>query len=596
MIVTWDTETRGLFGEIFIMGMYDGKEYKRVTPSRFLMELELMPEPVFAYAHNLDFDLAKLWKALNGIDIDWDKTVIIHHAVVRAKLKGREIYLCDSYKLFPASLEKLSTDFELKTPKLDLEKYMREKGFDKKEDFFKYIPENDPVLNEYLKHDCMALYELIQKAIGFSGLREEEFCKCPTLPALAMKIYQERFPEMYNLITENSLSKELEEIGRQAYIGARVEVVKPILTSGGYHYDVNSLYPYVMKVNSFPVGQYTKYEGSMAEFAYKVFKEGGFRHCLVQAEVYVPENLYIPPLPYRERKLLFPVGRFQGVWTGEELAMSEQYGVLVKPEKGFFWKEGEYIFKGFVEVMEKEKIESKGARRNFFKLIQNSLYGKFGMRREREGYLNEDKEDRLNQKGIPYLKIKLGCGKNVLLLMKNIRAKYIRPHIAAYVTSYARMVLYEAIMKNPYHVWYYDTDSLIIDYPLPAEMVDEKQYGKWKLEREIDKAIFLQPKLYAEKDKEGKEILKSKGLISDFRREMNFKMYWDILEAILKGQHEFTLYENIPARRKFISALKQGKEIDEPLLLRKSLNLLAKQKREIDYRANISKPLAVYTW
>ncbi len=596
MIITFDTETRGLFGDIFLLGMYDGEKFYFLSPKEFFWKLMQYPEPVYAYAHNLDFDFSKLWKAVGGIPVSWGKTIIIHHSLVRVKIEGLNIFLCDSFKLFPSSLEKLSKDFELETAKINLDDYIKKCGFKNKDDFFKNVSPDDPILREYLKHDCMALYELIKKAISFSGLSEEEFCKCPTTPALSMKLFQRISPQEYETITNSKLSKELEDYGRNAYIGARVEVVKPVLNKKGFHYDVNSLYPHVMKVNTYPVGKYLRYDGSMAEYAYKVFKGGGFKHAIIQAKVYVPEDTYIPVLPFRGDKLYFPVGRFEGYWTGEELELAEKYGAIVKVESGIFWENGEKIFEKFIKIMEKEKIHSKGARRNFFKLIQNSLYGKFGMKREREAYYTVDKESMLIKRGKKYLKIKLDCDNEILVSTKKVRADYIRPHIAAYVTSYARIYLFNGIMINPDRVYYYDTDSLVIDYELPAEMVDDSEYGKWKMEGEIQQGIFLQPKLYAELRTDGKEILKSKGLIQEYRKQTSFKTYLNILQAILEGKNEIILYEDIPARRKFISSLKLGKDVDEKVFLRKKLNLSAKQKREMDFWANNSKPLKFYIW
>lgn len=595
MIITFDTETRGLFGEIFVMGYFDGRNFVRTTPQNFINELQNYGEKIYAYAHNLDFDLAKLWKANNGLDIDWNSSIIIHHSVVRARIKGTDIYLCDSYHLLPSSLEKLSTDFELETPKVDLNDYIKVQGYKDKEDFFARVPAWDPKLLEYLEGDCRALYELLMKVMAFSGLTEDEFVKCPTLPSLSMKMYQKECPEEYAKITENKLTKELEEFGRAAYMGARVEVIKPILNRRGYHYDVNSLYPFVMKSNSFPIGKYKKYTGRMAEFAYQAWKKGAFKHGLVKAKVYIPD-MYIPPLPYREDKLYFPVGKFNGTWTVEELSLAESYGAQVYIEEGIFWEEGEYIFKRFIEKMEYEKTHSKGARRNFFKLIQNSLYGKFGMRRERETYMNIEDEAALMAKKKPYVKIKLFGDKELILTSRKTFADYIRPHIAAYVTSYARMYLYLFIMTYVDEVYYFDTDSLILDVPMKEEYIDEKEYGRWKLEREIEQAIFLQPKLYAEKTIDGKEVLKSKGLIKDYRKTIDFRRYEEILQAVLKGEKEIKLYDGYLGRRKFISALKEGKDVDEPVILRKKLNLGAGQKRIIDYKRNSSRAIKVNKW
>lgn len=601
MIITWDTETRGLFGPIFLMGMYDGKEFSFVDPEEFIRRIKLYPEPVYCYSHNLDFDFRKLFKALNGnIEVDWDKTLVVNYSLVRVKLKGRNVWLCDSFKLFPSSLDRLSKDFELETPKMDLSEYIKSKGYiteDGKPDreaFFKNVDPEDPVVREYLRCDCISLYQLLKKAMDFAGFTEEELVKCPTLPSLAMAIYKKHFAADYKKVTERKMTKDLEEFSRRAYLGARVEVVKPVLEGHGYHYDVNSLYPYVMWANTYPVGEYVKYSGVMAEYAYKAFKEGVFKHCIVAATVEVPDTIYIPPLPVKHNgKLLFPTGILEGYWTGEELSMAEEYGAKVLGVyEGYFWKQGDYIFRGFIEMMKKEKMEGKGARRNFFKMIQNSLYGKFGMRRERKVFYNysEERKAKFEKKQIPYLEVSIPPGRTMLMTIRKVNSSYIRPYIAAYVTSYARMFLYRAIMQRQEHVYYYDTDSLVLDKPLPSDLIDEKEYGKWKLERELKQALFLQPKFYAEIAVDNVKVYRSKGLIGVFKDTVSYDLYEKIYEAILRGYRYVELYSDIPAARKFITAIKEGKDPDEPVYLRKRIDLRAFQKRDIDYINNTSRP------
>ncbi len=41
-----------------------------------------------------------------------------------------------------------------------------------------------------------------------------------------------------------------------------------------------------------------------------------------------------------------------------------------------------------------------------------------------------------------------------------------------------------------------DTDCIVTSKKLSPEFIDEYQLGRWKLEHEIERGIFLAPKMY----------------------------------------------------------------------------------------------------
>ncbi len=590
-IITFDCETRGLFGEIFAFGYYDGNNFHKCEPVDFIKILTEISkdEEVFAFAHNLDFDFAKLWKAYEKtpLEVNWDDSLIIHNNLVRVKIKGGNFTLCDSFHILPYSLENISQTFELSVKKLDMEEEFTKYG--NKNEYFKNVSKDDPKMLEYLENDCISLYEALHLILKLSELGIEEFIKCPTTASLSMEIYRKICPEEYKMITDVPYSPILENFGREAYKGARVEVVKAEMGKG-YHYDINSLYPFVMRDFEFPVGRFWWWRDRLAMQAYKTYKG---KPALYRANVTVPENIYIPILPHRTDKLYFPVGEFSDVWTGEELREAEKQGAKIHITEAIVWNNTFPIFKRFVQKMEFEKNNSKGARRSFFKLIQNSLYGKFGMKRERQTYINDTEENRakLIQKGKKFLTIVLSCKKTMLLIISHSYAKYIQPHISAYITSLARLELFKAIDKYKDYVCYYDTDSIVLTKKLSKNMVDDIEYGKWKLEAEIEKAVFIQPKLYAELLKNGSEVLKSKGLIKEERKKLNFGSYIEIMGKVKKGVDRIEIYRDIPSRQKFMTSLKNKEDTEKIVYLKKSLNLLSSQKRTMDYINNTSKPL-----
>ena len=71
--------------------------------------------------------------------------------------------------------------------------------------------------------------------------------------------------------------------------------------------------------------------------------------------------------------------------------------------------------------------------------------------------------------------------------------------------------MYSIINDNIDHIYYSDTDSLYLDHPLPKDLVDSKELGKFKLEYIFKDSIFLGPKIYAGITADNKYICKIKG-------------------------------------------------------------------------------------
>lgn len=627
-LCTLDTETRGLFGEVFRIGFFDGSKYtvsNTWAPIKQHLD-ELTPDyDVHVYIHNLDFDLAKLGKELLP-DVDLENSIFINNNV--AVFTSGRVVLHDSLKLLPSSLEKICKDFHLEeSGKVDLSDHLKQSGyaiykkgsFDKDaslENYFMTVDPSEPMLNHYLEYDCRSLHTVIKTVKDISGLCWEDFVSCPTTASLSMKVYKEQFREDYDTacsgIWRGEWGQFCESFVRQGYYGGRVEVFLPHLENG-YHYDVNSLYPYVMKVNEFPVGYYKLFEGKKAEYCYRYWKQSGTGAGMMWAKIYVPEHLNIPPLPYRDKKmkkLIFPVGHLDGVWTFHEIDNALRYGCRIDHiEQVLFWEKTAPIFKDYVETYEVIKNTSEGAKRQFAKLLQNSLYGKFGMQRKRRTLVGMHHEEKLKKEGKLYIKYTHPILQEPFLLTENeIHAHYIQPQIAAYVTSFARILLYNSIQvqaaKGP--VAYCDTDSIACGSEMEPDMVHKNEYGKWDLEGKIESAIFIQPKMYYEKHIGGKETIKAKGIPKKILNEFSGEFYKEILSDIHSGKERIYLYGNYDeeqikpkfegeqkTRKKFVSMLKAGEHFDTELYIRKSLHLRTKQKRHMNYSNNSSAPHVV---
>lgn len=629
MLAVFDSETRGLWGSIFRMGYYDEvRGYKTFYTAEefvsYLMEVEKtlpdvtitvrkkqlkVKDTLYVYAFNLEFDMSKILQELTkkkiSLDIDFDKSLLINSNFHTVKIAGKNIVFCDLYPIVKTSLKDAAKSFGLNYQKMDLEELDLEK-------YFMEVKPDDKELLKYLEIDVLCTYELLQKVVELSELKEADFVKCPTVASLAMKIFKLRMPDDFATITNCDLSKDQEEFVRKSYYGGRTEVYKN-LGENLYHYDVNSLYPHAMQSNFYPTGKAsmtyelgsTTKKGDLVTIEFmeevrQMYKDLGFLY-IAECEVESPPNLNIPILPFRlEKKLLFPTGIFSGVWCSPEIEYAEKMGVrITKINRMIVWKEKEKVFNKFVTTFRTLKETSQGGKRIFAKYIQNSLYGKFGMSRERRVYeiYTDKKRETLDAKEIPNAKVQSYYGGiDLLTYNKTVYADYIRPHYASFITSYSRIILCQAMHEVEMlkgDVYYCDTDSLVTSMRLPPTIVDDNIYGKWKLERIAEKGIYLLPKLYAEKTPTY-DLLKSKGIVRKYMNSIEFDDYYKFYQYMQRGER-LTLYSKKDGycnRQKIITSMLVNADFDKKVLLTKSLRFdLPLQKRNFDHAKNTSKPL-----
>ncbi|MFE5415743.1 hypothetical protein ACFQ6W_24415, partial [Bacillus subtilis] len=191
------------------------------------------------------------------------------------------------------------------------------------------------------------------------------------------------------------------------------------------------------------------------------------------------------------------------------------------------------------------------------------------MQRVRQTILPVTEIETCEEKGYPYVELfNPVYGQEFIEAAVPSKAPYIQPHIAAYVTSYARILLYRGLIKQleKGDVAYCDTDSIACEAIFDDDMVDDREYGKWKLEGILEEGLFIQPKTYYEKyadeikpeeiEKEissfsrnvfnypekskvkqyrlvkGSETMKFKGIPGAYIKKLNRGVYYDILEKL----------------------------------------------------------------
>jgi hypothetical protein len=391
---------------------------------------------------------------------------------------GERITFIDSSGLFPFGLDTLTKSFDVVHKKLDVDVTL-----------FKKVTKK---LKKYLMYDCKGLHESLEKFANTKYIKDVGLQL--TRSGTSFKVYKQLFAKKEFL---PELPNQVKDFGRESYYGGRTEIFKPLYINKKTPlkvYDINSLYPSSMEENKFPSDFYSW----TTEYNNDFF---GIYHC----RIFCPKDLKIPLLPVKlDGKLIFPTGVFDGHFTSAELEKAFTLGYKIeKIYRGALFYDGGYIFKDFINHFYNErKSTDDPVQKIIYKDIMNHLYGRLGINQVRECVSFEKTENSTIHSIMEFDDYEVRLYKEEKFLHT-----YSNPVLASFVTSYARIKLYEYMEKVNFDVYYCDTDSLFT----PRKMESSKELGKMKLEYKLKEACFLLPKTYMGQKLDNHFIRKMKG-------------------------------------------------------------------------------------
>ena len=243
------------------------------------------------------------------------------------------------------------------------------------------IVENAVDYLKYLKHDVELLGHIMVRAqqIFFEYYKVDIVDKT-TIAAMAFTIWRMRYHDdkIWKLYIP---TKEEDAFIRRAYYGGHVDVYKPY-GENLYYYDVNSLYPFIMKTCKMPGGKPVWHDNFCNKKLDDLF---GF----IQALVYIPKHVKRPFLPFRDldgKALKFGVGYVYGCYFSEELKHAVKLGYDVTPCCGYLFEPIDSPFAEFIDDMYSRRLDARdkqlGAKSYIHKLSMNSVYGRLGIKTE----------------------------------------------------------------------------------------------------------------------------------------------------------------------------------------------------------------------
>lgn len=462
-----DTETKGLDArpEAFCFGVIYGFDGWKVIKSveDFKTELDKVKyKDKYIFAHNAEYDYNVLY---GNIIKHMDNKAIYNGKFICAK-RGKTTF-ADSMNLFPTTVKKLGEALGMLKGSIS-DTLTSGKGSYTKADI------------DYCVRDCEIVWEALTRLY-----REVGSIKL-TLGSCSVFLYRQRF--QYKNIYHNDYAQKFFE----SYYGGRCEAYK-IGHTYAYKYDVNSMYPYVMKKNLYP---------NPADL--RVVKPGigklkwYLKHKEGQATLTVRHKVInIPCLPVKrpsDNKLIFPVGRFRGTWTFPEIryALYAGYIEIERVHEVVYSKPEQSPFDKFINVLYDKRRKATGIMELIYKLLMNNLYGKFCQRDKMSvTYYDEIPADKIYEllKSNRYFELKIfnhersDCYLEVM--KKRPKPKYHTiPSYGAYITAYARVMLLKHMHKyESYKPVYCDTDCIAFELPPPLK--DTKKLGGFKLENEV---------------------------------------------------------------------------------------------------------------
>lgn len=538
----------------------------------------------YFYVHNLGrFDVVFLFKILLDYNLNVEEKYIVEplyrdNQIIRLVLKLKvkkniKITFLDSVNLSPSSLEKLGIDYEVLVnkgffpysfvnkdnlnyvgPTPDIKFY--KKNIDT--DLYNSSLSTHWSLREetlsYLKKDLKSLLEVLVKFQ--KHLWEDhniEMTEGLTISSLAKTKFFKYYlkDSKIPLINSNNLFNFI----YLAYYGGITEVYKPYGQDLTY-LDVNSLYPFAAK-NPMP-GCECKWVESYGDQGLDIDKLFGVFH----AEV-ITNDLYIGLLPVKTQTgIMFPNGKFEGVWTSIELQFAVNCGYLIKVTKGFQFNKEYNVFDTYIDELSQLKDTLKGSQRQVVKNLLNHLSGRFALNfvkpitktvhkpeldkilatKEVKTFkqINDNNfivtfvpvvnRDICISHNLDYYKVILNERKQSIVDKIDV-FQDVSIIISAFVTAYARVHMHKIkldILENEGSIYYSDTDSIATNLSLEklTQVMQERignKLGQLKFEHVVREGYFITNKTYALLVEGGKVIKKAKGVSPDSLSYSDFK-------------------------------------------------------------------------
>ena len=516
------------------------------------------------YIHNFaKFDAIFLLKYLNKIGF---VDPIIHKGRIismKFTFNNYTIHFRDSYQILNTSLRKLTKAFNVENQKgifpynFAIENNLNYIGSVPNISYFSSLSELEYVEYKkdfnnnwnfkleavrYCELDCVSLFQVLNH---FSDLMFNKFNininKYPTSPGISFSMFRTLYLEKDSVI---QLSGTPFEDIKKSYTGGACDMYIPFNNENEiiYGYDVNSLYPFVMKNNPMPIGNMSYFEGNIRKIDPNAF---GFFYCDIETPNYLEHPILQTHVKTSEGiRTVSALGQYQDMIFSPEMDNAVKFGYKFDILWGYTFTKGK-VFNLFMSDLYKLRLNyPKDHPMNYVsKLFMNSFYGRLGMdynfnnieilsNESANKYINKFADNIMDIVDLGESKLIFTVNKinNINTLLDNASENHnVNIAIASAISSYARIHMSQFKNNPEYKLFYTDTDSAYVNKPLPQNLVSDNELGKMKLEFVAEKGIFLAPKVYSLLSTNGELKTKVKGLNSENINKLNINDFESLL-------------------------------------------------------------------
>ena len=410
---------------------------------------------------------------------------------------GKTTEFRDSLKKLPMSVERIAKSFELETSKLEM-------------DYDSFRPVGHELTSherEYLAADIIIVAQalaqqfshgMIKLTVGSDALSEY------VRTIGGKKMFTKLFP-----VLPQTMDDDIRAAYRGGWTYRDPRGAGKVHYRKGRSYDVNSLYPFVMRTKLLPYGEpiFTddvpveteEFPLFVTSITFTAKLKRGHLPC-----IQVKKNMLFSSTEYQtsidEPTTISCTNIDLDLWK-------KHYHLNILSYNGSWLFRGSYgLFNEYIDKWMEVKKHSVGGKREIAKLELNSLYGKFATN--------------------PIVTSKrpiLVDGVVKLQQCDDETKDPIYTPVGVFVTAHARTVTITAAQNNYSRFAYADTDSIHLwgEGEPKGIAVDSTELGAWKHESDFDAAIFIRAKAYAERIN-GKVHTHIAGVPLDIASKMGF--------------------------------------------------------------------------
>ncbi|MFA5297635.1 MAG: DNA polymerase [Lutibacter sp.] len=511
----FDVETNSLRAksDAFIFGVVYSHNYIQVIYSVDEFKKEFLKDRYKrkkVFAHNAEYDLSVIYDNI----YNFDKQAIFNNRFIYAT--NGVAQFGDSFNILPGSVKKIGA-------LLGKNKMILADKF--KKGTAKSITKKDI---EYCQRDCEIVYDAL-----FNIFNEVGNIKI-TLAGLALEYFRRKY-QLFHIDYNDIFGKYFYE----SYYGGRNEAFY-IGKCNAVCYDINSMYPHSMINEQFPNPKHLRLKTHITVNDFLTFYLLHYEGCANITVKHKEIDYGFLPLK-RNGKLLFPVGTFSGWYNFNEIrfALKHEAIIIKKVDRVIFSSPMKSPFIDYAKDLYKKKAETNNElMRYVYKLLLNSLYGKFAQRIKSEQiYIdNIDLQYKIIQeyqskkqliKIIPFSLERKDC----FIEVKNNRGFLYHsiPLFSSYITSGSRVHLLAQILKYKEFVpLYCDTDSIF--FKKNPKIKDSELIGEFKKEKKtVINIRGLKNYSYISQDKKINNAIK--GIPKDAKKIGEIYKYKNLLKT-----------------------------------------------------------------